>query len=112
MGVVKKLKKMASGESSSASSLLQYITIKVLFFAAARELAQTTNSQISLPVGEDGSDPNTQQLREVIASKFPKLAEQVETITLAVNKEYIEDDKVITLKDGDEVALIPPISGG
>lgn len=31
---------------------------------------------------------------------------------LALNQEYIEKDSVEPLKDGDEVALIPPISGG
>lgn len=87
------------------------ITIQVLFFAVARELAETSKAHILLPLNEDGF-ATTLHLRQYIALQYPKLAEQVDTITLAVNKEYLEDDKDIALKDGDEVALIPPISGG
>ena len=45
------------------------------------------------------------------AARFPDLAPVVDTITLAVNQEYVEGD-LDALGDGDEVALIPPISGG
>ena len=33
-------------------------------------------------------------------------------MVLAVNQEYIDKEQVIHLKTGDEVAIIPPISGG
>ena len=39
-------------------------------------------------------------------------AEWLESIVLAVNEEYIEPGEKVDLKAGDEVAFIPPISGG
>lgn len=98
-------------DNADLKSPIESIKIQVLFFAVARELAETSNAQVLLPLNEDGF-ATTLNLRQYIALQYPKLAEQVDTITLAVNKEYLEDDKDIPLKDGDEVALIPPISGG
>ena len=34
------------------------------------------------------------------------------SISLALNESYIEMEKVLELKENDEVAIIPPISGG
>ena len=55
----------------------------------------------------------TQSLREALAQKYEGLKAMVmdtETITLAVNQEYVTG--IQDLREGDEVALIPPISGG
>jgi molybdopterin converting factor small subunit len=55
------------------------------------------------------------QLRSKLASLYPKLASLVkdkENLTLALNEEYVPMDEVWLLKNGDTVALIPPISGG
>jgi len=82
------------------------ITINVLFFASARELAGTHKAEITL----SGANSTTQGLREALAQRFPRLAGTVETITLALNKEYLEKDT--ELSHNDEVALIPAISGG
>jgi len=35
-----------------------------------------------------------------------------DSITLALNEEYVPAGEILPLKDGDAVALIPPISGG
>ena len=35
-----------------------------------------------------------------------------DSITLALNEEYVDAGQVLNLKTGDTVALIPPISGG
>lgn len=54
-------------------------------------------------------------IRQVMAQKFPKLSSLVldeESLTLALNEEYVQTGEVILLKSGDTIALIPPISGG
>ena len=43
----------------------------------------------------------------------PRLAALGDAVVLAVNQEYVElDGTALTLNAGDEVALIPPLSGG
>jgi molybdopterin converting factor subunit 1 len=49
------------------------------------------------------------QLRKNLISKYPALA-GLKSIMIAVNNNYAEDD--IILRPTDEVALIPPVSGG
>jgi molybdopterin converting factor small subunit len=56
----------------------------------------------------DGS--TTSDLVQSITVQYPKLAEMLPAIVLALNEEYVTGTPV--LSDGDEVALIPPISGG
>lgn len=53
--------------------------------------------------------------RKALAERYPNLADIVldeDSLTLALNEEYVQTGAVIALKEGDTVALIPPISGG
>jgi molybdopterin converting factor small subunit len=53
--------------------------------------------------------------RKKVAEIYPKLATLIldeETVALAVNEEYVQEGEDLTLKQGDTVAVIPPISGG
>lgn len=50
-----------------------------------------------------------------MAEKIPALSAFVldeESSMLALNEEYIQSDDIIRLKNGDVIAVIPPISGG
>jgi molybdopterin converting factor subunit 1 len=92
------------------TSLLS-INIKVLFFASAREAA----GDVSSTDLELNSGATTVDLRKKLAEQYPKLAPMVldeENLTLALNEEYVTNGQVLPLKNGDTVALIPPISGG
>jgi molybdopterin converting factor subunit 1 len=88
------------------------IQVKVLFFASAREAAGgTTETQVVLPAAH----ATTTALRQRLAQDYPSLASMVldeDSITLALNEEYVGAGQVLDLKSGDCVALIPPISGG
>ncbi|KAL7476462.1 hypothetical protein ACHAW6_002323 [Cyclotella cf. meneghiniana] len=89
------------------------ITVAVLFFASAREAAGVSSSSLAFESTDGAVD--TKMLRAKLASTYPKLAALVqdeESITLAVNEEYVPSGENWKLKDGDTVALIPPISGG
>ena len=85
------------------------IKIKVLFFALAREIAGTRECYITLS-NDNNNDITTDILMNEICILYPSLLNIFNQITLAVNRAYIFESTV--LKDGDEVALIPPISGG
>lgn len=87
------------------------MNIQVLLFASARQAAGGVG-RIELPIPE-GSDTDT--LRQILADQYPGLASLVkdhDSITLALNEEYVASGQKLSLKAGDTVALIPPISGG
>mmetsp|Transcript_23407 Transcript_23407/g.40003 ORF Transcript_23407/g.40003 Transcript_23407/m.40003 type:complete len:82 (-) Transcript_23407:389-634(-) len=79
--------------------------IKVLFFAAAREEAGTSEAEVELDEGTD-----TKTFLRVLEEQFPRLQTLLPRCALARNGEYVQGDEV--LAHSDEVALIPPVSGG
>ena len=90
------------------------ICVRILFFASAREAAGNINKMDLELDATDGSD-DTGALRKILAEKLPNLASMVldeDSITLALNEEYVQSGQILPLKNGDTVALIPPISGG
>lgn len=78
--------------------------IEALLFASYREKAGVGRLRLDLDDGATVGD-----LACAMCAKFPNLPEP-ERIVMAVNNEYQEHGFV--LSDGDEVALIPPVSGG
>ncbi len=49
-------------------------------------------------------------LIELIFARYPRLAERPGSVRFAVNQEYADASQ--TLRSSDEVAVIPPVSGG
>jgi molybdopterin synthase catalytic subunit len=76
----------------------------VRFFGPAVDLAATSERRYSI-------DPNSSlgTLAGRLASDFPKLGTAL-GVRLAVNHRFVPLNQV--LADGDEVAVIPPVSGG
>jgi sulfur-carrier protein len=77
----------------------------VHLFAAARDLAGTAAVTVELPAGATIAD-----LRAALAAAMPALAPLLARSAVAVNHDFAEDDRV--LADADELAVIPPVSGG
>ncbi|CAM9495855.1 unnamed protein product [Chrysoparadoxa australica] len=82
--------------------------VKLLFFASCRDLTECKEGKLELP----GDHSSTNILREQVVHSYPSLKSVAATITLAVNHEYVAEGEDKKLKDSDEVAFIPPISGG
>lgn len=76
--------------------------MKVLLFAKARELAGP-EIDVDVPPGACVADVRR-------ALERSSLADLVGRSAIAVNEEYAADD--IVLREGDRVALLPPVSGG
>ena len=85
------------------------INIHVKFFASCRELVGESSVTVSLPVVE-GEGTSTVELLRVLEDMFPSLKGGLSEVSLAVNKQYVDGCSV--LREGDEVALLPPMSGG
>lgn len=83
------------------------MSFTVLFFARGRELAGQSETSVQL---QDASD--TVQLTEYLLKLHPKLSEVLDTSVLSLNQEYLAPNQKESLKAGDEVAVIPPVSGG
>ena len=79
--------------------------VRVRLFAIQRELAGTREISFELPTGATIEDAWT-----ALVDRFPVLAPGRAAIRFARNGEY--SDPETTLADGDELAMIPPVSGG
>ena len=77
----------------------------MLFFGWTRDVTGVTEEQIDLQEGPELGD-----VRRRYEARFPRLGEMSGSLLTAVNQEFRE--RSWPLHDGDEVAFIPPVSGG
>ena len=59
---------------------------------------------------ETGADATVRSVWESLVADFPAAASYERSLSVAVNADYARMDT--TLADGDEVAFLPPVSGG
>uniref|UniRef100_A0A674JMA9 Molybdopterin synthase sulfur carrier subunit n=1 Tax=Terrapene triunguis TaxID=2587831 RepID=A0A674JMA9_9SAUR len=82
--------------------------VVALYFARSAELAGVRSEIISVP-----QQLTSLQLWEEIVKRHPRLAALQDQVVFAVRQEYVLlGDQLLVLQSGDEVAIIPPISGG
>jgi len=80
-----------------------HVTIRL--FARLRELAGASDLSRQLPEGSSARDA-----WNALVAEFPAIGDYSRTVSCAVNEEYAR--LTTALKDGDEVAFLPPVSGG
>ncbi len=79
--------------------------VRVLFFGMLKDVAGAPADWIELPEGAS--------IRDLLAhytAKIPRLQESLPSLAFAVNRQYAGPDA--KLNPDDEVALLPPVSGG
>lgn len=79
--------------------------VTLRLFSVLREAFEAGVAEVELEVGTTGRD-----LVSILAARNNVVSRLESVIRLAVNDEYIEMNQV--LKDGDDIALITPVSGG
>ena len=79
--------------------------VRVLFFGMLKDLVGKSEDSLNLPDGASVRDVLAQY-----ASRIPDFRDSLNSLALAVNQQYAGPDTV--LKPSDEVALLPPVSGG
>lgn len=81
------------------------IQIRVLFFGAARDATGTAELQLALQ-----APATTTTAFENLLKRYPALSRFGSSLLVAVNQEYAKGS--LPVRDGDEVAVFPPVSGG
>jgi molybdopterin synthase sulfur carrier subunit len=78
--------------------------VNVLFFGITKDLVgrQQVDIDLTIPI-------TVAEFKDLLQEKFPKLSD-LKAVAIAVNSEYADDAMII--KANDEIALIPPVSGG
>lgn len=79
--------------------------VQLRFFASLRERLRCNEAEYQLPEGATVND-----LWNALCAQHPQLEDLRSSVTFAVNREYVKGEHV--LSPHDEVALIPPVSGG
>lgn len=81
------------------------INITVLYFAGAKDATGKRRESIKLP-----EYTTIRELLSRISSTHPKIRNILNSSQIAVNYKVVDVDAI--LKEADEVALLPPVSGG
>jgi molybdopterin converting factor subunit 1 len=79
--------------------------VQLLFFAVLRDIAGTDSRALELAEGTSARD-----VWQSLRGEFAQLQDYVEPPMTAINEEYADASAV--LRDGDELAFIPPVAGG
>lgn len=81
------------------------VRVKVLFFGLLRDVVGQSEELLDLEAGS-----TLESVFSVYASRFPRLKDLSSSIVLARNAQFSPGQTPVA--DGDEVALLPPVSGG
>ncbi len=81
------------------------ISITLKLFAVYQDVLGCPEMAMTLPVGT-----TVRELCDVICNQYPELSRWQEITRFGINLQFVDADT--PLKDGDEVVLIPPVSGG
>jgi molybdopterin converting factor subunit 1 len=84
---------------------MRAVKVRLLYFAVLRDIAGTDQRDLELAGGT-----TARQVWQSLRDEHPKLADYTEPPLTAINESYATPDTV--LREGDELAFIPPVAGG
>ncbi|WP_276392090.1 MoaD/ThiS family protein [Eudoraea chungangensis] len=81
--------------------------MKVLLFGITQDIVGSAS--LSIPVAKSSKLASVSDLKDFLGISYPEL-NNLSSLAVAVNKKYAKDEDSIC--NFDEIALIPPVSGG
>ncbi len=79
--------------------------VRVLYFGVLKDLFHAESEDLEMPVGS-----TVGSLLKSFQERAPERGGLWSSLAVAVNQEYAKKD--CALREGDHVALLPPVSGG
>ncbi len=79
--------------------------LQVTFYGVLQQIVGARQLTLELP---DGA--SVQTLANILVAQYPSLAERLPTVAFAVDDALVASEHV--LHEGDQIALLPPVSGG
>ncbi len=80
------------------------MNLKLVAYGIAKDILGGSEMELEI-----ATEQNIGALKEHLVDKFPAF-QKLTRFSMAVNEEYQEEDFI--LSEGDEVVIIPPVSGG
>jgi molybdopterin converting factor subunit 1 len=96
---------LRAGYNCLVSTVSQSIRVKVLFFGRLKEIAGRTQESSDL-----AADSDIESLFAQYSSRYPGLQQYRASLVASCNQEFAPWNTI--LHAGDEVAFLPPVSGG
>ena len=86
------------------------VDVTILFFARAREITAQSSQRITI----SDTDATIAAVRAALLVAHPALASVLPTAVFALNQNYVavDDEGTTAVRASDEIAIVPPISGG
>jgi len=79
--------------------------VKVLYFSSIKDRLKKNSEEFDIP-----ENTYIKEFIDILKEKHPEISNLLENTMIAVNEEYVHEDYL--LKEGDVIAIIPPVSGG
>lgn len=80
--------------------------MELLLFGIAKDIVGKSVIDLS---NSDTLPQSVAELKKLLANEYPDFS-KLSSLAIAVNSEYASDD--VVLEKNDEIAIIPPVSGG
>ena len=88
------------------TTLMPKIRVTVLYFAFIHEITRKKEEIMEL-----STNTSIKELISIILTRYPNI-KNIKNIKISVNYRIVNSNSNLILKNADEVALLPPISGG
>ena len=94
-----------TGYSPRESGKIRSVRVQVLFFGMLKDIVGCSEESLEVASGS-----TLDSIFDHYAARFPRLKELRSSTVLALNQQFSKGP--VAVSDGDEIALLPPVSGG